>query len=369
MPPMTQNRRSLSRAAIAVGAVIALVAADSSAYAAEPPTIVIPTTGGTTSVTWTHPLPTSIDPSATSLMIHSYEQAEGETVHCTLLLFDSPLVTATFTAEEWDAPGPVEMGIPDGALSDGVSDLTCTSDGGETNWTIYWSLDTSGTGGMNSVDQDDDFFYHAKHTVFDPGPSHVISPGATVLLEGPWEYPEPEWNGYASATLTSSNARFAPINLSPTFPGSDPYGLVVQIPTDLPAGFTDTPATLAAASGGSREAGGSFSWRTSWSGPVSFGAAAPSNTFLALERSLGTSRERLTASARVTTAAGVDVAGTMDFFVDSKLVGSVAVAADGRASLLLPKLPRGKHVVVATFRGTDAVKSSSSAASSLRILI
>jgi hypothetical protein len=59
----------------------------------------------------------------------------------------------------------------------------------------------------------------------------------------------------------------------------------------------------------------------------------------------------------------------MDFFVDGKRVGSVAVSADGRASLRLPQLPRGKHAVIATFRGTAAVKPSSSAASFIRIPI
>ena len=204
---------------------------------------------------------------------------------------------------------------------------------------------------------------------FDSGSSHVIPPGATVVLEGPWESADPEFDGYASAVLTSSDPRFAPINLPAMTGASDPYGLVVQIPSDLPAGFTDAPATLAGESGWSRQAPETWATRTAWSGPVSFEAAASSSTFLALERRVGTSRERLTASALVKSSAGVVAGGTMDFFLDSKLVGSVVVDAKGRASLELPKLARGKHVVVATFRGTGAVKSSSSAASSLHILI
>ncbi|MGC5171261.1 Ig-like domain-containing protein [Microbacterium sp. DT81.1] len=135
------------------------------------------------------------------------------------------------------------------------------------------------------------------------------------------------------------------------------------------AWFLCWSATLSALSGTSTEAGGIFNRTTGWSGPVAFEAAARSSTFLALERSVGTSRERLTASARVTTALAASAAGTIDFYVDSKLVGSVAVGADGRASLLLPKLLRGKHSVMATFRGSEAVKSSSSATSLLRILI
>ncbi|MGC5221926.1 Ig-like domain-containing protein [Micromonospora sp. DT81.3] len=362
MTPMTHTRRLFSRAAIAVAAVITLVASASSAYAAEPPTIVIPTTGGTTSEDWSLPS-AAVSSGATSLTIFGLSAA-GATAECALINNTATLVSATFTAEEWDAPAGAQMVIPAGALSPGAEQLICTSAGAEGEWRMRWFLGTS-PGSTNIFAREDPYLVVEART-FDSGPPHVISPGATVLLEGPWEYADPEFDGYASAVLTSSDRRFAPINL-PASTSSD--GLVVQIPSDLPAGFTDAAATLAGESGYSRQAPETWAYRTAWSGPVTFEAAAPSSTFLALERRVGTSRERLTASALVKSSAGVVAGGTIDFFVDEKLVGSVAVDAKGRASLELPKLARGKHVVVATFRGTGAVKSSSSAASSLRILI
>ena len=351
-----------SRAAIAVAVVVTLVASASSAYAAEPPTIVIPTTGGTTSAAWTLPSPV-VSSGATSLTIFGLSAA-GATADCAFINNAGTLVSATFTAEEWDAPGGAQMAIPAGALSPGADQLICTSAGAERDWRMRWYLGTSP--GATTVFAPADPYLVADTRTFDSGPSHVILPGATVVLEGPWEYADPEFDGYARAVLTSSDRRFDPIHL-PAMTGSD--GLVVQIPSDLPAGFTDAPATLAGESGMSRQAPETWATRTAWSGPVSFEAAASSSTYLALERRVGTSRERLTASALVKSSAGVVSGGTMDFFLDSKLVGSVVVDAKGRASLELPKLARGKHVVVATFRGTGAVKSSSSAASSLHILI
>lgn len=371
MPQPAHSRRSVSRAAVAVGAVMSLVASASPATAAEAPTvviptIVIPTINGTTSEHWEYQN-TVIDPGATSLRIDAYVRAGGATVDCTLHGSESPLITATFTAEEWNASGPVEMDLPDGTLSEGVSSLDCAS-GTSSQWSILWHLET-GEGGTDLIDQDDSrLLYYVNDRTFESGPSHEIAPGATVLLAGPWEYGVSEEDGFSRASLTSSDPRFASIDLPVAYQESGEYGLLVQIPSGLPAGFTDAPATLAAESG-SYSGAGDHLRNTSWAGPVVFGVAEPSSTFLALERRFGTSRERLTASAVVTTEDGPVGAGTIDFFLNSKRAGSATVDEHGRASILLPKLPRGKHFVVATFRGTDAVKSSSSGALSVRILI
>jgi len=97
--------------------------------------------------------------------------------------------------------------------------------------------------------------------------------------------------------------------------------------------------------------------------------AAPSRTSLALERRVGVSRERITATAAVTSGGAAATGGTVEFVLNSRVIGSARVGADGRASFLLPRLPRGKHFVVATYRSADGTASSSSAPSSLRILI
>lgn len=365
MRTMTPGRRSMSVAALVIGAMISLVA--SPAAAAEPPTIVIPTVDGVTSESWQYRNNT-IDPGTTALKIHTFNRVRADPVDCTLNGYEFTPITVSFTAEEWDAPGPAVMNIPAGALS-GADELTCTSAGDDTRWSSMWMLHIVVGGGDTVRQEGDRMISFVIEREFKPGPSHEIFPGATVLLAGQWVNGNPEEGGYSGASLISSDRRFASIGLPVTFDSAGEYGMVVRIPADLPAGFTDAPATLTAESGWSRETEGTERRITSWSGPVHFAEIAESSTALALERRFGTSRERLTASASVTTTTGVVRAGTMDFYLNTKLVGSVTVDGNGKASTVLPRLPRGKHFVVATFRGTNEASPSSSTPLSVRILL
>lgn len=362
-----------SGVAVTMGVVIALGASVMPATAAEPATVVIPTVGGSITETWDY-LPTVIDPDAAALRVDSYTPAAGPTVDCTLNAYESVAATQSFAAADWNAPGPVVLALPAGAVQAGLANLVCQStgvaaSGGEAHWSIVWYLDSeTGIGGTDLVDQDDsELVYYRQGTDFAPGPVSRVVPGSTVLLEGRWVYGVPEDDGFSSASLISSDARFAPIDLPVRYQELGNRAVVVVIPTDLPAGFTDAPASLEVSTG-SYSGDGIHVRDTSWTGQVVFAAAQSSTTSLALERRFGTSRERLSASAVVATSSAAVAHGTVDFYLNQKLIGSAPVDASGRASVVLPRLPRGKHFVTAAFRGTDVVATSSSAASSIRVL-
>ena len=359
--------------AVAMGVIVTLGASATAATAAEPTTVVIPTVGGSITETWDY-LPTVIDPEATALRIDSYTPAAGPTVDCTLNAYESVAATRSFTAAEWDAPGPVVFALPAGAVETGLANLVCQSTGvattgAEAHWSIVWYLDSeTEVGGTDLLDQDDsELVYYREAADFAPGPVSRITPGSTVVLEGQWVYGAPEEDGYSSARLVSSDPRFASIGLPVGYEELGNRAVVLVIPTDLPDGFTDAPASLEVSTG-SYSGDGIHVQDTSWTGQVVFDVAQSSTTSLALERRFGTSRERLSASAVVATSSAAVASGAVDFYLNQKLIGSAPVDASGRASVVLPTLPRGKHFVTATFRGTDVAASSSSPALSIRIL-
>lgn len=84
-----------------------------------------------------------------------------------------------------------------------------------------------------------------------------------------------------------------------------------------------------------------------------------SATVLALDPASPKLGQNVTLAATVTGPEGV--AGTVEFLDGNRLLGTAEVATDGTATLVVPRLPAGGHVLVARFTGTSVVAPSSSA--------
>ena len=86
--------------------------------------------------------------------------------------------------------------------------------------------------------------------------------------------------------------------------------------------------------------------------------ALPSSTSLDLYH-VALQRQRLVATADVDVPGG-PTAGTVEFRVDGRIVGTAQTGYDGLARIALPRLSRGVHYVTATFIGTESAAASKS---------
>lgn len=84
-----------------------------------------------------------------------------------------------------------------------------------------------------------------------------------------------------------------------------------------------------------------------------------STTVLTLDPATPKLGQKVTLTATVSGPDGVE--GTVEFLDGSRKLGTADVAADGTASLVVPRLPAGGHVLVARFTGTSVVAPSTSA--------
>lgn len=152
-----------------------------------------------------------------------------------------------------------------------------------------------------------------------------------------------------TATITPSGAvgtvqfRNGTTNLGGAAPVSS--GTASITTSDLPAGANSLTATFIPTD--------ATAFQTSTSGATSYRVFIPTATTLTAAPG-STSVE----STEVTLTAGVDAvaAGTIEFFDDAASLGSVAVAADEDAELLVDDLPVGSRSLTARFTPTDAVR-------------
>lgn len=135
----------------------------------------------------------------------------------------------------------------------------------------------------------------------------------------------------------------------------------LTLPATLAAGAHSLVAVFAPADG--------TSWMTSSSEPVPFTVtpAAPvaSRTTVKLARTTVTTAQR--ASARVTVTSTPTATGKVTVYAGGKAVGT-GTLVKGTVSVTLAKLPAGTYRVVAKYAGSAAVKASSSAAVTLKVV-
>lgn len=158
---------------------------------------------------------------------------------------------------------------------------------------------------------------------------------------------------------------------------ADGSTLTFTLPTDVLPMFDAEPLYARFATGPTTDEfpDGERSERTVWWGGFDLRPSdAPqvaSSARAALSLNNALSIQRVKAIAVISVPEYYSSEGTVTFRVDGKPVGTAVVTAESnnRASLLLPKLPRGKHVVTVEFGGSERVAPSVSRAAVLRILL
>ena len=196
------------------------------------------------------------------------------------------------------------------------------------------------------------------------GPAGTFFPGepldVTLGLGTPTE-------GIPSPTYYSDDAAISPDGSTVTF----------TLPDVVSPSFYEQPMFARIINGEQYVQPPTGGWdgaKTEWYGrfdltPPDGWQVVPAKIGLSLNTAL--SFQRVRATVVVAAPEGSSSAGAVGFFVDGMPVGTAQVTdtSNDRASILLPRLKRGYHVVTAQYAGNEDVAPSTSPPASLRILL
>ena len=282
---------------------------------------------------------------------------------------DCSLTAATgerLAAEEWYGQGEDDDGIrrfsiPGGVLADGGRYTVRCRDGNFTSRTIAWNVigTATRTGTVERLLRDPAVITRSEvdQNVYAEDAIPPVVAGDLVRLTGPaatWDV-----GGVDSVTVGD-----VPASASVSGDGSTLEFIVPRVspgPAVLRANTTTTvPGTPVRVS------------RTIFYGSLEIVPEAAIDTSTALSLSAGrVAFTKARATVEVVTSDGSSLVGEVVITGDGYVISRAEIAATdaGRVVITLPRLTRGQHVIVASFRPTGAATPSTSTPTRLRQLI
>jgi hypothetical protein len=375
-----------TRAAVAMAVALLTLLATSlpaTAASAAPDTIEIPTEPPTPFYSWEFiGQPLGMD-SSTLVFDLDLPVADGS-VFC-WGGFSSSSFGRTWTEDEWAADPTIALPDLPVVPGDRVG-VTCHSgdeQGYFDGFDVEWYIDVVESAGESVTLSDDpayDWFRLRTDFVSKEEPAIVrASAGDAVRVVGPAGtfFPgEPLDVGFGLGTPTegipgisywADDAAVSPDGSTVTF----------SLPEVVRPSFYEQPMYARIINGEQyvRPASGGWSGtKTEWYGRFDLSpddSEAVSSARVGLSLNTALSFQRVRATVVITVPESFSAAGAVAFFVDGVAVGTsqVTETSNNRASILLPPLKRGRHVVTVQYAGNEDVAPSTSPPASLRIVL
>ncbi|PJJ70524.1 Ig-like domain-containing protein [Diaminobutyricimonas aerilata] len=316
--------------------------------------------------------PILVGPATTRLAIDTDVAAVQDLVVCTLSASGEWVGERAFSGAEWTADPvvPIEAGavVP----GDGRSyELDCRSGAIDwAGWRDTWVL-TPDAGAASTVelstDEPDRIDVRAYHGSITEAPV-ALHPGDRIEVAGG----PGTWEGSTAAGELRAYGRDAwerVTGLEGTV-SADGSVLSFTLPSEL------HPEHLAAINwieiSSSAGESSEETRRTFWvhSARISEAVAAPTTTRVAVSSTTAFSFQRVSATVVVGAAGTAAPTGRVAVLIDGERVATATLttASNGRASVTLPRVDRGRHTVTAQFEGSPTFAPSTSANALLRVL-
>lgn len=377
-------RRSIEALVVACIAVIAMVSAPLAANAAPADPIEFTTTPPESYHYWhfgSFDERLSVD-SGVRTFVADPGLPIDETVRCWSSTSQQEYVEQTRTEAEWAASPTITL--PDDFTVDpgDLVEVTCTTGQEEyySGFYIRWSLTAVAGGSATKTLPNDPSTAWSRHSYDYVSPEQpTVVParlGDAVRVTGPVGTFLPDQTLKGAFGLGDPRIGFDYLYFSEdAVVSADGSTLTFTLPTEVYPLFNDEILYARFATGPTTDEfpDGETSDRTVWWGGFDVSADAPvadSSTRIGLALSTALSVQRVRATAVVTVPDASSPAGPVTFLVDGVVVATAAVGTDtrSRASVLLPRLPRGRHLVTVEYGGSSSVSPSVSAPARLRIL-